>query len=104
MGNLLETKLVEGPSDRTVRLRFYDDDSMRIELPEAGPMVLTEAFLSGKAHTVVIKLDPKSKRRTASVTRAPRPKARSKVRSVNGRTAARRHAGRPVARAAARSR
>lgn len=77
MGNLLETRLVDGPTDRTVRIRFYDDDSMRIELPEAGPMVITEAFLSGKAHTVVIKLDPKTRRRAARPARHPRPKART---------------------------
>lgn len=101
MGNLLETKLVDGPADRTVRLRFYDDDSMRIELPDAGPMVITEAFLSGKAHTVVIKLDPKPRRRTSRAVRPAAPKARS----LNGRKAAsRRRTPRPVARAAARSR
>lgn len=101
MGNLLETKLVDGPSDRTVRLRFYDDDSMRIELPEAGPMVITEAFLSGKAHTVVIKLDPKTKRRTARAARS----AAAKARSLNGRKGApRTHGSRPAARSVARSR
>lgn len=100
MGNLLETKLVDGPEDRMVRIRFYDDQSIRIELPEAGPMVLTEAFLSGKAHTVVIKLDPKTKRRNAAAARSARPKARS----LSSRNAPRRHASRPVARAAARSR
>lgn len=100
MGNLLETKLVDGPTDRTVRIRFYDDDSMRIELPEAGPMVITEAFLSGKAHTVVIKLDPKTKRRTTRVTGA----TRSKARSLNGGRTSRRQPARPGARVAARSR
>lgn len=100
MGNLLETKLVEGPEDRQVRLRFYDDGSMRIELPEAGPMVLTEAFLSGKAHTVVIKLDPKTRRRNSTGPRAARPKPRTAA----GRKVARRHAGRTATRLAARSR
>lgn len=76
MGNLVETKLIEGPADRTVRIRFYDDNSMRIEIPEAGPMVISEAFLPGKDHTVVVKLDPKSKRRPARSARPARPKAR----------------------------
>lgn len=100
MGNLLETKLVDGPENRQVRLRFYDDHSMRIELPEAGPMVLTEAFLSGKAHTVVIKLDPKTRRRSTKTARSVQTKARS----LNGNKGSRRRATRPVARAAARSR
>jgi hypothetical protein len=95
MGNLLETRIVDGPQDRTVRLRFYDDNSMRIELPEAGPMVLTEAFLSGKAHTVVIKLDPKGRRRN-SASASP---ARAKARSLGGRKVPRRRAERSAARA-----
>lgn len=100
MGNLLETRIVDGPQDRTVRLRFYDDNSMRIELPEAGPMVLTEAFLSGKAHTVVIKLDPKSRRRNTTSGRSARPKTRS----LGGRKVPRRRSERPAARAGARAR
>lgn len=100
MGNLLETKLVEGPEDRQVRLRFYGDHSMRIELPEAGPMVLTEAFLSGKGHTVVIKLDPKTRRRNSTAART----ARTKPRTAAGRKVARRRSGRTTTRVAARPR
>jgi hypothetical protein len=100
MGNLLETRIVDGPRDRTVRLRFYDDNSMRIELPEAGPMVLTEAFLSGKAHTVVIKLDPKTRRRNTTAAGAARPKARS----LGGRKVPIRRGERSAARSAARAR
>ena len=99
MGSLLETKLIDGPDDRVVRLRFYDDDSMRIEIPDSGPMVISEAFLPGNDHTVVVKLDPRSKRRTTRASRTARPKPRT----IAARKATRRRPTRAGSRSNSRS-
>src|SRR5437879_1715418 len=58
MASLLASVPVSGPSGRRVRVLFYDDGSIRFRVPDAAPMKLSEAFLSGSKEPVIIKLDP----------------------------------------------
>lgn len=59
MAALLQSTPVEGPAGSIVRVLFYDDGSIRVRVHEAGPMVLSEAFLTGAGKNVIVKLDPK---------------------------------------------
>lgn len=58
MASLLVSVPVSGPAGRRVRVLFYDDGSIRFRVPDAAPMKLSEAFLSGAKEPVIIKLDP----------------------------------------------
>lgn len=55
---LLKSVPVDGPEGRRVRVYFYDDGSVRFLVRNAGPMVVTEAFISGKDKNVIIKVAP----------------------------------------------
>lgn len=58
MASLLTSVPVSGPAGRRVRVLFYDDGSIRFRVPDAAPMRISEAFLSGAREPVIIKLDP----------------------------------------------
>jgi hypothetical protein len=57
---LLDSIPVDGPRGERVRVRFYEDGSIRFKVMEGGPMVIAEAFMTGKGHDVILKLDPKN--------------------------------------------
>lgn len=63
MPNLVQSDKVAGPNGETVKLRFYDDRSIRVLIKGLGAMAISEAFLpvsSKKADTddVIVKLIP----------------------------------------------
>lgn len=62
MANLVKSEPVDGPEGQRVRILFYDDRSVRVRIHDAGPMVITEAFLTGPGKHVIIKLDPVMRR------------------------------------------
>ena len=55
---LIDSQPIHGPDEQYVRVLFYDDGSIRFRVHDAGPMVLTEAFLTGAGKHVIIKLAP----------------------------------------------
>jgi len=59
MAELVESIPVEHDGTR-VRVLFYEDGSIRFRIHEAGPMHISEAFLSGQDKHVIIKLVPGS--------------------------------------------
>ena len=54
-----KTVPVEGPSAKTIHVKFFDDGSVRFRLNKAGPMVLPYAFLPGSELNVVVQITPK---------------------------------------------
>lgn len=48
---------VFGPHGEKARLLFYSDGSIRLRIHDAGPMVISEAFLPGEGKHVIVKLD-----------------------------------------------
>ncbi len=50
---------VQGPSGRTIMVKFMDDGSVRFSLKGAGPMTINYAFLLGAGDSVVVELAPK---------------------------------------------
>ncbi|MFC1914561.1 hypothetical protein ACFLXF_04745, partial [Chloroflexota bacterium] len=49
---------VDGPDGEYVRVLFYDDRSVRFRITNAGPMVITEAYLQGKGKHVILGVTP----------------------------------------------
>jgi len=55
---LLKSVRVDGPEGRYVRVVFYDDGSLRFRVTNAGPMVITEAYIQGKNKHVILGVAP----------------------------------------------
>ena len=55
---LVESVPINGPKGKRVTVLFYDDDSVKIRVHESGPMVITQAFLTGQGKHVIIRLKP----------------------------------------------
>jgi hypothetical protein len=55
---LVQSERVDGPGGRYVRVLFYDDGSVRFRITDAGPMVITEAYIQGKNKHVIIGVSP----------------------------------------------
>jgi hypothetical protein len=49
---------VFGPNGEKIRILFYPSGAMRVRAHEAGPMALSEAFLTGEGKNVIVKLIP----------------------------------------------
>ena len=56
--NLIHSQQVAGPNGRFVRVLFYEDGAVRVRVEKAGPMVISQAFLTGAGKNVIIKLEP----------------------------------------------
>jgi hypothetical protein len=55
---LIHSVRVDGPDNRYVRVLFYDDGSVRFRLTNAGPMVITEAYIQGPGKHVILGVAP----------------------------------------------
>ena len=55
---LLNSIRVDGPSGEYIRVLFYNDRSVRFRVTNAGPMVITEAYLQGKNKHVILGIAP----------------------------------------------
>lgn len=49
---------VEPGGRRRVDIKFFDDGSIRFAPKEAGPMVLAQAYLSGRGYDLRVELRP----------------------------------------------
>jgi len=56
---------VTGPDERRVEVVFYDDGGLAVNVREAGPMALTQAWLTGRGNDVRVRLVPAYFRRRA---------------------------------------
>jgi len=59
---LISSERVDGPGGRRVQILFYRDKSIRVRVHDAGPMVISEAYLQKPGGHVIIKVDPATKR------------------------------------------
>lgn len=59
---LVRSERVDGPKGRRVQVLFYEDDAVRFRVHDAGPMVISEAYLQKPAGNVIIKVDPARRR------------------------------------------
>jgi len=55
---LLDSQRVDGPNGEYVRVLFYDDGSVRFRITNAGPMVITEAYIQGVRKHVILGVAP----------------------------------------------
>ena len=55
---LIQSERIDGPSGRYVRIGFYDDGSVRFRITNAGPMVITEAYIQGRRKHVILAVTP----------------------------------------------
>ncbi len=55
---LLRSVRVDGPNGRYVRVLFYDDGSVHFRITNAGPMVITQAYLQGQGKHVILEVAP----------------------------------------------
>jgi len=55
---LVQSERVDGPGGRYVRIGFYDDGSVRFRITNAGPMVITEAYIQGQRKHVILAVAP----------------------------------------------
>ena len=55
---LLRSVRVDGPDGKYVRVLFYDDGSVRFRITNAGPMVITEAYIQGEKKHVILGVAP----------------------------------------------
>jgi len=55
---LVHSVRVDSPDGRYVRVLFYNDGSVRFRLTNAGPMVITEAYIQGVGKHVILGVAP----------------------------------------------
>lgn len=55
---LLDSVRINGPGGRYIRVLFYDDGSVRFRITNAGPMVITEAYIQGPSKHVILGVAP----------------------------------------------
>ncbi len=55
---MVQSERVDGPGGRYIRIGFYDDGSVRFRVTNAGPMVITEAYIQGKGKNVILSVAP----------------------------------------------
>lgn len=58
MPELVKSEQVRGPNDEVVKIRFYDDGSVRFQIDKATPVAIKEAYLLGVGKDVIVKLIP----------------------------------------------
>jgi hypothetical protein len=56
---------VTGPNDTKVEVIFYDDGGLAVNVREAGPLAVTQAWLTGRGNDVRVRLVPAYFRRPA---------------------------------------
>lgn len=56
---------VTGPNDTQVDVVFYDDGGLAVRVREAGPMAMTQAWMTGRGQDVRLRLVPAYFRRRA---------------------------------------
>lgn len=55
---LLKSERVDGPDGRRVQVLFYEDNTIRFRIYDS-PMVLEEAYLTGRKGYTILKVGPK---------------------------------------------
>ena len=59
---LVSSQRVDGPRGQRVQVLFYKDNSLRVRIHNADPMVISEAYLQKPGGHVIIKVEPTRKR------------------------------------------